>query len=80
VLGYEVDAHWPDARLIVESDSWSFHHHRAAFERDRVRDAVLQADGYRVLRVTSRRLEREPRTVAAEIRRLLDAEAVRAVD
>jgi predicted transcriptional regulator of viral defense system len=80
VLGQEADAHWLEARLIVESDGWSFHRHRAAFERDRARDAALQAEGYRVLRVTSRRLENEPETLAAEIRRLLNAEAARAVD
>jgi very-short-patch-repair endonuclease len=72
VLGYEADAYWPEARLVVESDSWSFHHHRAAFERDRARDAALQAAGYRVIRITSRRLEREPATIAAELHRLLD--------
>jgi very-short-patch-repair endonuclease len=71
VLGYEVDAHWPEQRLVVEADSWSFHHHRAAFERDRARDAAMQAEGYRALRVTSRRLEDEPKTLAAELRRLL---------
>jgi very-short-patch-repair endonuclease len=71
LLGHEVDAYWPDAQLMVESDSWSFHRHRAAFERDRARDAAMQAEGYRVLRVTSRRLEDEPEALAAELRRLL---------
>jgi very-short-patch-repair endonuclease/predicted transcriptional regulator of viral defense system len=72
LLGHEVDAYWPDARLVVESDSWSFHRHRAAFERDRARDAAMQAEGYRVLRVTSRRLEDEPKPLASELRRLLN--------
>jgi very-short-patch-repair endonuclease len=80
VLDHEVDAYWPDARLVVEADSWSFHHHRAAFERDRARDAVMQAQGFRVVRVTHRRLEREPLTVAAELRRLLTAGDGRALD
>jgi predicted transcriptional regulator of viral defense system len=31
VLGKEVDALWPAAKLIVEPDSWEFHSHRAAF-------------------------------------------------
>jgi hypothetical protein len=39
-LGYEVDALWPAQRLAAELDSWEFHHHRAAFERDRARDAA----------------------------------------
>jgi len=75
VLGCEVDALWPAERLVVELDGFAFHRHRAAFERDRARDARLQADGYRVIRITHRRLEREPSTVAAEIRRLLRSPA-----
>ncbi len=71
VLGREVDAFWPRARLMVEADSWSFHRHRAAFERDRARDAAMQADGYRVIRLTHRRMKREPEQVAGELRRLL---------
>jgi very-short-patch-repair endonuclease len=72
VLDHEVDAFWPRQKLIVEADSWSFHRHRAAFEGDRARDAAMQAEGFRVIRITERRLKREPQTVAAEIRRLLD--------
>jgi very-short-patch-repair endonuclease len=71
VLGREVDAFWPRQRLMVEADSWSFHRHRAAFERDRARDAAMQAEGYRVIRLTHRRMEREPEAVASELRRLL---------
>lgn len=71
VLGREVDAFWPREQLIVEADSFAFHSHRAAFERDRTRDAAMQAEGYRVIRVTHRRLEREPAVIAKEIRSLL---------
>lgn len=73
VLGNEADAYWPEAKLVIEVDSWSCHSHRAAFEHDRARDAAMQAAGYRVIRVTHRRLEREPEKVAAEIRRMLVA-------
>lgn len=72
VLDYEVDVLWPRERLVVEVDSWSFHRHREAFERDRARDAAMQAKGYRIIRVTHRRLERESATVAAELRLLLN--------
>ncbi|HEX8688884.1 MAG TPA: DUF559 domain-containing protein [Solirubrobacterales bacterium] len=71
VLGHEVDAFWPREKLMVEADSFSYHGHRAAFERDRARDAAMQAEGYRVIRLTHRRLEREPETVARELKRLL---------
>jgi hypothetical protein len=71
VLEHEVDAFWPHERLIVEADSVAFHSHRAAFERDRARDAARQAEGYRVIRLTHRRLENEPAAVADELRVLL---------
>jgi Protein of unknown function (DUF559) len=71
VLGHEVDALWPEAKLIVELDSWQFHGDRAAFERDRARDPKLLIAGYRTIRVTHRRLDREADQLAAEIRQLL---------
>jgi very-short-patch-repair endonuclease len=73
VLGFEVDALWPREHLIVELDGYAFHRHRAAFERDRARDAALQAADYRVLRLTHRRLEENGSVVAAQLRRLLAA-------
>lgn len=72
VLGHEVDAYWPAHRLIIELDGFAYHAHRAAFERDRARDAALQAGGYHVVRLTHRRLEEEASTVAAELREFLD--------
>jgi len=50
--GYEVDAHWPEHDLVVELDSWRHHGTRAAFERDRVRDADLHARGVVTVRFT----------------------------
>jgi very-short-patch-repair endonuclease len=70
VLDHEVDALWPQARLVVELDSWEFHRHRAAFERDRARDADLLLAGYRIIRVTHRRLDTEAATLAAQIEKL----------
>lgn len=71
VLGCEVDCFWPDQKLMVEADSFEFHAHRSAFERDRERDAEMQVAGYHVMRLTHRRLEREPAKVAAQLRHLL---------
>ncbi|HET9676632.1 MAG TPA: DUF559 domain-containing protein [Solirubrobacterales bacterium] len=71
VLGHEVDALWPVAKLVVELDSWEHHGHRAAFERDRARDPKLLLAGYRTIRITHRRLDREADTVAVELRALL---------
>jgi very-short-patch-repair endonuclease len=75
VLGREVDALWPEAKLVVELDSWEHHAHRSAFERDRARDPGFLIAGYRTIRVTSRRLDREARQLAAEIRALLGLRA-----
>jgi very-short-patch-repair endonuclease len=71
VLGKEVDVLWPAAKLIVELDSWEFHSHRAAFQRDRARDTRLLVAGYRTARVTHDRLDKEANELASEIRQLL---------
>lgn len=67
VCGYEVDLHWPDHDLVVEFDGWTYHSTRAAFERDRRKDADLQLAGQRVLRITHRQLTREPLALAARL-------------
>jgi very-short-patch-repair endonuclease len=64
---YEVDMVWQRERLIVEVDGFAYHHTRAAFERDRARDAELQARGYRVIRITWRHMETRPHTVIARL-------------
>lgn len=74
LLGWEVDAYWPAHRLVVELDGFAYHGHRAAFERDRSRDAAMQAAGYRVVRLTHRRLQNEPAAVATQLRALLAVE------
>jgi very-short-patch-repair endonuclease len=71
VGGYEVDFLWPAERLIVEVDGYAFHSTRTAFERDRLRDADLQARGYRVIRVTWRQLVDEPEAVLARLAQAL---------
>jgi very-short-patch-repair endonuclease len=75
VLGREVDAFWRDQKLMVEADSFEFHAHRSAFEEDRARDAAMQVAGFRVVRLTHRRLKNEPAKVAAELRHLLGRRA-----
>jgi hypothetical protein len=54
-------------------DSWKFHAHRAAFEKDRNRDTDHLVANYRTIRVTHRRLSYEPERLAAQIRALLGA-------
>ena len=64
---HEVDALWPERKLIVEVDGYAYHSGRAAFERDRLRDAALQIAGYRVLRTTWRQLAERPEALVAQI-------------
>jgi hypothetical protein len=71
VHGWLVDAHWPDARLIVEVDGVGGHRSRAQIERDHQRDLELRAAGFIVLRYTQRQLIETPDAVAADIRRWL---------
>jgi hypothetical protein len=71
LAGFEVDVLWREQRLVVELDGYAFHSARVAFERDRIRDAAIQLAGYRVLRVTHRRLEAEPGAVVEAVRSLL---------
>jgi uncharacterized protein DUF559/putative AbiEi antitoxin of type IV toxin-antitoxin system len=66
VGGFEVDFCWPAERLIAETDGRS-HRTRAAFERDRARDALLTALGWRVMRFTTRQVRGDPVTVAARV-------------
>ena len=68
---HEVDLLWRPQRLVVEVDGYAFHGMRAAFERDRLRDAELSAAGYRVLRVTWRQLCNEPEALIARLAQAL---------
>jgi very-short-patch-repair endonuclease len=68
---YEVDFIWRDRSLIVETDGFSHHGGRPAFERDRARDAHLQSLGFRVLRFTWRQIRDSPGLVARSLRALV---------
>jgi hypothetical protein len=52
VAGYEVDALFPEVKVIVELDSWAFHQSRDSFESDRERDAATLAAGHVTVRIT----------------------------
>lgn len=64
---YEIDAYWPEERFAVEIDGWGSHRTRAAFERDPLRIEGLKLIGIDAIRITARRLEREPDRVAERI-------------
>ena len=68
----EIDMLWETKKLAIEADGEETHGTRGAFQRDRRRDQLLVAAGYRVARVTWRQAEDEPDAVAARIKRMLE--------
>lgn len=68
---FEIDFLWQVQRLVIETDGQLSHHTTAAFHRDRFRDQVLAAAGYRTARVTWDQMEAEPQAVISRIRRML---------
>ncbi len=71
VEGYLCDFVWGEEGVVVETDGGAAHGTRRAKERDPVRDADLQIAGWRVIRITSMRLSRQPDAVEDQLRRLL---------
>lgn len=71
VAGCEVDAYWEKERFAVEIDGYETHRTRAAFERDPLQIEALKLAGIDAIRITARRLEREPAAVAANLAALL---------
>lgn len=69
--GFEVDALWPDERVVVEVDGWADHKERAAAARDRDKTNRLQLAGYGVLRFLYGDVVSRPSAVAAAIRDML---------
>lgn len=59
-----VDFLWPEQGLVVETDGYSYHRGRVAFDGDRSRDLELRGLGYEVIRLSERQVEEEPRQIA----------------
>ena len=69
----EVDFLWAEQRLVVETDGAETHGTTVAFRRDRWRDQILTAAGYRTARVTWGQLEDESVATVGRIARMLEA-------
>lgn len=67
----EVDLLWEKQRLAIETDGEETHGTSAAFQRDRWRDQLLVAAGYRTARVTWAQVRDEPTAVVNRIARML---------
>jgi hypothetical protein len=68
---FEVDCLWRKQRVIVELDGMQAHGTDLAFEKDRERDRLLIADGWRVARITWRQLRDDAPSVLTDLRRVL---------
>jgi very-short-patch-repair endonuclease len=70
VLGYEVDFHFPDHGLIVETDGLRYHRTPAQQARMVKRDQTHTSHGFRVLRFTHWQIARAPNEVAEVLGRV----------
>jgi very-short-patch-repair endonuclease len=74
VLGFEVDFHFPDHGLIVETDGLRYHRTPAQQARMVKRDQTHTSHGFRVLRFTHWQIAHAPNEVAevlARVRKLV---------
>ena len=55
---FDVDFAYPELKIAFEVDGYSTHGNRARFDADRERDNLLEAEGWIVIRVTKRSLQR----------------------
>jgi hypothetical protein len=53
---YVLDFAWLDQRVVLEVDTYATHGDQTTFEKDRARDADLNAWGFRVMRATDRQI------------------------
>jgi len=70
VNGFRVDFHWPDLRLVVETDGQRYHRTPAQQTRDRIRDQAHQAAGMVPLRFTHWQVRHEPAYVERILRQV----------
>lgn len=67
-----VDFLWPAQKVVVETDSYTYHRDRPAFESDHERTVALTAAGYEVHRATYRMLAWAPDPFLDLVRRSLN--------
>ena len=72
IHGFEVDVLWRELSFAVEIDGYDAHSGRLAFERDRLKVAILKAQGMDVMPITPRQLRDDPEAVVARLRRALE--------
>jgi len=69
VNGFEVDFHWPNLGLVVETDGLRYHRTASAQTRDALRDQTHTAAGLTPLRFSHHQVKHEPRHVRSVLER-----------
>jgi hypothetical protein len=75
VAGIVVDFFWAEHRLVVEVDSYTYHHTPADRAEDRRKQRTLQKAGHTVLRVIDDELKDAPDAVVGDVAARLSAAA-----
>jgi very-short-patch-repair endonuclease len=68
---YTVDFVWPDQRVVVEIDGFTYHSSPASLEADHRRNSDLDAAGFHVLRFTWRKIQKQPMEVVGRVCRAI---------
>jgi predicted transcriptional regulator of viral defense system len=67
VKGWEVDAYWPQVKLVVELDGYGNHHTPAQLKRDRRKEMALRSISITVIRYSGDQLRHDRRAVSSEL-------------
>lgn len=73
-MRFLVDLAYPDRRIAIEYDGWDFHSTRTAFDADRSRANLIVADGWTLLRFTSKSTRAE---IVGAVRQAFDRQSLR---
>jgi hypothetical protein len=68
---YEIDCLWEEQQVAIELDGGRAHGTTRAFQKDRERDRILTAEGYRTSRITWDHIQLTPTEVADDLRLIL---------
>jgi very-short-patch-repair endonuclease len=58
---------WHTPRVVIEADGAAWHEHKLTREEDAAKQAILEAHGFRVLRITWDQAVRHPKQTIARI-------------
>ncbi len=64
---------WRDQRLAIEADSVTWHDHKLTRENDADKQAILEAHGIRVVRITHDQIRHQPEQTLTRVRAALAA-------